>query len=148
MSLNDAAPVAGIAIMLYVLAEILKATVLKNRSDLKAIIPYFCAIIGAVVAVAIYVIDPTLIETDNVLGAVVAGAASGLIATGANQFYKQFVNLLAIASSTKTEVETAVSNMSADEKKEYIADQISDVASQVLDKIKDDNNSDSSNQNT
>lgn len=146
MTVTDAAPIAGIAIMLYVLAEILKATVLKNNSDMKAIIPYFCAIIGAVAAVVIYVLDPTLLDVENVLGAVVAGAASGLIATGANQIYKQFVNLLAIASSTKHDVETAVSNMSADEKKEYIADQVSDVAEKVLDKLKE--NSDSNNQNS
>lgn len=133
----EIAPVAGIAIVLYVLSEILKRTVFKNNTDMTALIPYICAILGAVGAVIIYVVDPTMIDVGNALDAVVAGAASGLIATGANQIYKQFYNLLAIAQSTKTEVDTAVANMSTEEKKEFIANQVSDVLESVLDKVQE-----------
>ena len=133
----EVAPVAGIAIILYVLSEIFKKTIFKNNPDMTALIPYICAILGACASVVIFVVDPTIIDVANTLDAVVAGAASGLLATGANQIYKQFYNLLAVAKSTKTDVDTAVANMTTEEKKEYIAGQVSDVLETVLDKVQD-----------
>lgn len=133
----EIAPCAGIAIILYIMSEILKRTVFKNDTNMRALIPYICAIFGAIGAVIIYVVDPTVIDVNNILDAVVVGAASGLVATGANQIYKQFYNLLAVAQSTKVDVDTAVANMTPEEKKEYIADQVSDVLECVLDKVQD-----------
>ena len=127
------APIAGIAIVLFVLAEIVKRTVLKNNDDMKAVLPYVCALLGAVAGVVCYVIDPTLIPgADNVLSAVVAGACSGLLATGAHQIYKQFTKLMLIGRSTTKEIEEEVADMTTEEKKEYLTGVATDMITDVL----------------
>ena len=129
-------PVAGIAVVLFVLAEILKRTVLKNNADMKAVLPYFCALVGAVAGVVLYIVDPTLIAgADNVLNAVVIGAISGLVATGAHQIYKQFVKLMTVARSTSKEIEEEVADMTSDEKKEYLTDVATDMITDVLNNV-------------
>lgn len=132
-----ATPIVAIAIIMYILSEILKGTVFKNNADMKAVIPYFCALIGAVLAVVAYLANPALIGCDNILDAIVKGAVSGLVATGANQAYKQFYNLLAVGKSVKEDVDKTVENMTPEEKKEYISDTAAEFGKDVLDKIKE-----------
>ena len=150
----DAVPVLGITVILYAVSEILKRTALKNNADLKAIIPYFCAIVGAVAAAVMFAIDPSLLpDASNVLDAVVMGAASGLIATGANQVYKQFYNLIAIGKSTAEDIDKEVANMTTEEKKDYLTDVAADAVMDVLNKVGHTENGDnveanSSNANT
>lgn len=129
-------PIFSIAIVLFALAEILKGTVLKNNSDLRAVIPYACAIIGAIAAAVMFAIDPSLINgASNIGDAVVSGAISGLVATGAHQIYKQFYNLVAVSKSIKTEIDSDVAGMSTEEKKDYITDVASDMVTDFLDKV-------------
>lgn len=129
-------PIFSIAIVLFALAELLKGTVLKNNDDLRAVIPYACAIIGAVAAAVMFAIDPSLINgASNIGDAIVAGAISGLVATGAHQFYKQFYNLIAVAKSIKTEIDSDVADMSTEEKKDYITDVASDMVTDFLNKV-------------
>ena len=132
-----ATPIVAIAIIMYILSEILKGTVFKNNADMKAVIPYFCALIGAVLAVVAYLVNPALIGCDNILDAIVKGAVSGLVATGANQAYKQFYNLLAVGKSVKEDVDKTVENMTPEEKKEYLSDTAAEFGKDVLDKIKE-----------
>ena len=128
-------PVAGIVIVLYVIAELLKKTVLKSRPDLNAALPYVCAILGGVAAVAICLIDPTMIGIDNPLIAVVYGIGAGLTAPGANQLYKQYFKLMSVSHTTATEIKEEVANMTDEERKEYIKDQVTEVLEKVVDSI-------------
>ena len=129
-------PVLGIAIVLFALSEILKRTVLKNNDELKSVIPYFCAIVGAVAAAGLYAVDPSIISgANNILDAIVSGAISGLLATGAHQLYKQFYKLIAVGKSTKEDIDKEVSEMTADEKKEYLTGIATDMVTDVLNKV-------------
>lgn len=131
----DFTPIISIAIILYCLAEILKRTVLKSREDLRAVIPYVCAIIGAVGAAAMFAIDPELVDgASNIRDAIVSGAFSGLLATGANQVYKQFFNLFAIGKSITDEVNEEVANMTTEEKKDYITSVAAEMVTDILNK--------------
>ena len=129
--MDSVQPIIIIAFFMYILAEIAKATVLKNHTDLKAVLPYACAIIGAFAGGVLYYIDPTIVNQSSIADSVLSGAISGLLATGANQIYKQFYNIIAVGKATKEEVDTAVSSMTDEERKQYI----SDVASEIMDKI-------------
>ena len=115
----DVAPAAGIVVFMYLLAEILKRTILKN-SDLVAILPFLCGLCGAIIAVILYYVDPSILGVNDMLSSVVTGACSGLVATGANQVYKQFYKLTSVGHSVATEVQQEVSNMTTEEKKEYL----------------------------
>lgn len=129
-------PVIGIAIVLFALSEILKRTVLKNNDDLKAVIPYFCAIVGAAAAAILYTVDTSYISgASNILDAVVSGAISGLLATGAHQLYKQFYKLIAVGKSTKEDIDKEVSEMTTDEKKEYLTGVATDMVTDVLNNV-------------
>lgn len=132
----DVAPAAGIVVFMYLLAEILKHTVLKN-SDLVAILPFLCGLCGAIIAVILYYVDPSILGVNDMASSVITGACSGLVATGANQVYKQFYKLTSVGHSVATEVQQEVSNMTTEEKKEYLKDQASNVLENVADKIMD-----------
>ena len=95
-------PILAVAIILFCVAQILKGTVLKNNEDLKAVLPYFCAILGAVLAVIIFLVNPSLIGAKNILDAIVRGAVSGLLATGGHQLYHQFLKLMEIRKAEET----------------------------------------------
>lgn len=131
----DIKPILGIAIVLFALAEILKRTVFKNDDEKKAIIPYFCAILGAVAASVLFLVDPAIIGTETIMDAIVAGGVSGLIATGAHQIYKQFYKMILVANSVKEETENEVADMTADEKKEYLTNQATDIGMKILDSL-------------
>lgn len=131
----DFTPVVGIAVVLFAVAEILKRTVFKNNDDMKAVIPYFCAVVGAGAAAILYTVDPSLIPgSSNILDAVVSGAISGLLATGAHQIYKQFYKLMAIGKSTKEDIDKEVANMTTEEKKEYLTNVAADAVTDFLNK--------------
>ena len=128
-------PVVGIAVVLFVLAELLKRTVLKNNADMKAVLPFVCALIGAIAGVICFIIDPTMIPgAANALDAILAGAISGLVATGSHQIYKQFVNLVTIGKSTSEDIKEEVENMTTEEKKEYLTDVATEMITDVLNK--------------
>lgn len=128
-------PIVGIAIVLYAMSEILKRTVFKSNADMKAVIPYICAVVGACAAAIIFVINPSIISANNILDAVVMGALSGLLATGANQIYKQFLNLLTIAKSTSDDINNNVASMTTEEKKDYLTNVAVDVTKDLLNKL-------------
>lgn len=84
-------PIPAISLILYCIAEILKVTVLKNDTQ-RTMIPVVCALLGAVICVICFVVQPGLIPGDDVLTAAAEGIVSGLTATGANQVYRQIKN--------------------------------------------------------
>lgn len=144
-------PVVSIAVVLFVFAELLKRTAMKNNDDAKAVLPYICAILGAVIASVCFIVDPSMITgASNILEALLAGAISGLVATGSHQIYKQAVKLITVAHSVSEDIKEEVTEMTEDEKKEYLTDVAADMITETLNKVTSDavETSNESNANT
>ena len=118
----------GIVVIVYIIIELLKRFVTKTDKQ-QDMLPFAGIIIGAILAIAVYFLDSagTLgIEVgDNLLTAIVTGAASGLVATGGNQIYKKIRRLLDddYDSSSDTALDEAEEVI---EKVEDIIDDITD----------------------
>lgn len=82
------ASVPAIAAVVYFIAELIKYTANYNEK-VKRSIPLISAVLGVVCSLVCFYLIPSIIPTDNVIVAVVIGAASGLTATGFNQIIKQ-----------------------------------------------------------
>lgn len=142
-------PVVSIAVVLFVFAELLKRTAMKNNDDAKAVLPYICAILGAVISSVCFIVDPSMIPgASNILEALLAGAISGLVATGSHQIYKQAVNLITVANSTSEDVKKEVAEMTEEEKKEYLTDVAANMITETLNKVTGDTNDSVESSNT
>jgi FtsH-binding integral membrane protein len=80
--------VPAIAAVVYFIVELIKYTTKKSEKVLR-FIPIIAAGIGLVCGAVAYFAIPKIVPTDNVVVALVIGAASGLTATGFNQIIKQ-----------------------------------------------------------
>lgn len=80
----------GLVVLIYIFAEIAKKTFLKSDKS-RNTIPLISAILGVVLAVAIFYLAPDIIFCDNVLEAIAMGGMSGFAATGCNQLYKKYI---------------------------------------------------------
>lgn len=78
----------AIVIVVYIIIEIAKRTVLKTDKK-RQLLPLICTIIGGVFGLLLFVLYPVGSNADNIVGAFTSGAFSGLAATGCNQLYKQ-----------------------------------------------------------
>lgn len=78
-----------IVMVIYILVEILKITVLKKYPKYKAALPIICAFIGAGIGILLFFFVPSAIGEDNIISALTNGAFSGFATTGCNQIYKQ-----------------------------------------------------------
>lgn len=87
-SILTGASVPAIAAVVYFIIELIKYTTKKSEKVLR-FIPLISAGIGLVCGVVSYFAIPQIVPTDNVVVALVIGAASGLTATGFNQIIKQ-----------------------------------------------------------
>lgn len=142
-------PVVSIAVVLFVFAELLKRTVMKDNDNAKAVLPYICAILGAAISSVCFIIDPSMIAgASNILEALLAGAISGLVATGSHQIYKQAVNLITVANSTSEDVKKEVAKMTEEEKKEYLTDVAASMITETLNKVTGDTNDSVESSNT
>lgn len=88
--MNIIVTVPAIAAIVYTLIDIVK-TACGGDEKFKRFIPLIAATLGAVISVIAFYFVPGVLETGNVLVAIVIGAASGLSATGTNQAVKQLV---------------------------------------------------------
>lgn len=79
----------GLVVIIYIFVEIAKKTFLKSDKS-RNTIPLISAILGVVLAVAIFYLAPEIIFCSNVLEAVAMGGMSGFAATGCNQLYKKY----------------------------------------------------------
>lgn len=86
------ASVAGITVICYLVAQIVKATPLDNKW-----LPILCGLAGAVLGVVGLRVMPEF-PAQDMLTAAAVGIVSGLAATGVNQVYKQ------LSPSGETEV--------------------------------------------
>lgn len=82
--------IPAIAAIVYTLIDIVK-TACGGDEKFKRFIPLAAAVLGGIIGVIAYYFVPGVIETQNILVAIVIGAASGLSATGTNQAVKQLV---------------------------------------------------------
>ena len=122
---------------------------MKNNNNAKAVLPYICAILGAVIASVCFIVDPTMISgASNILEALLAGAISGLVATGSHQIYKQAVKLITVANSTSEDVKKEVAEMTEEEKKEYLTDVAASMITETLNKVTGDTNDSVESSNT
>lgn len=86
------ASVAGITVICYLVAQVVKATPLDNKW-----LPILCGVAGGVLGVVGLYVMPEF-PAGDVVTAVAVGIVSGLAATGVNQVYKQ------LSASGETEV--------------------------------------------
>ena len=95
----EIAIIPALAAIVYTLIDVTK-TALGGDEKFKRFIPLVSCALGAICGVIAFYIVPGVMETQNVLVAIILGAASGLSATGTNQAVKQLVG------KSKTEVKT------------------------------------------
>ncbi len=93
--------IPAIAAIVYTIIDIVK-TACGGDEKFKRFIPLAATVLGAIVGVIAFFFVPGVIETQNILVAIVIGAASGLSATGTNQAVKQLVK----GHETAQEVDT------------------------------------------
>ena len=82
--------IPAIAAIVYTIIDIVK-TACGGDEKFKRFIPLIAATLGAICGVIAFFFVPGVLETQNLLVAIVLGAASGLSATGTNQVVKQLV---------------------------------------------------------
>lgn len=87
-SLLTGASVPAIAAVVYFAVELIKYTT-KYSEKVKRAVPLISAVLGVACGLICFYLVPNIMPTNNVVVAVVIGAASGLTATGFNQIIKQ-----------------------------------------------------------
>ena len=85
---NEIATIPALAAIVYTIIDITK-TAMGGDEKFRRFIPLIACILGAVCGVVAFYCVPGVMETENLLVAIVLGAASGLSATGTNQVAKQ-----------------------------------------------------------
>lgn len=77
-----------IVIICYLIGEIYKI-LFKNKDELFKFIPIFVSLIGGIIGVIMFFLNPEIINVSNFWLAFVVGVISGASATGTNQIIKQ-----------------------------------------------------------
>lgn len=77
-----------IVIICYLIGEIYKI-LFKNKDELFKFIPIFVSLIGGIIGVIMFFLNPEIINVSNFWVAFVVGVISGASATGTNQIIKQ-----------------------------------------------------------
>ena len=89
--MTEITTIPALAAIVYTIIDIAK-TALGGDERFKRFIPLIACILGAGCGVVAFYCVPGVMETENLLVALVLGAASGLSATGANQIGKQLTH--------------------------------------------------------
>ena len=95
---NEVATIPALAAIVYTIIDITK-TALGGDEKFRRFIPLISCVLGAVCGVVAFYCVPGVMDTQNLLVAIVLGAASGLSATGTNQAVKQ------VTKATKEDTE-------------------------------------------
>ena len=88
--MNTIATIPAIAAIVYTIIDIIK-TACGGDARFKRFIPLISTGLGGLIGIVAFYFVPGILDTQNVLMAVVLGAASGLSATGTNQAVTQLV---------------------------------------------------------
>lgn len=91
-----------IILAVYVLTHFIKKCILKTDAQ-KASLPPIAAVLGGLIAIALYHFAPSMIVAENIVEACTMGMASGLAAVGCNQVYKQYQKYATVDSEDKSE---------------------------------------------
>lgn len=75
--------------LVFVLMEIYKKYIAKEKESLIRFIPLIACAVGIVIGIVCFYALPSIIVAPNVWMAILIGGASGLSATGCNQIFKQ-----------------------------------------------------------
>ena len=89
--MTEITTIPALAAIVYTIIDIAK-TALGGDERFKRFIPLISCLLGAGCGVVAFYCVPGVMETENLLVALVLGAASGLSATGANQIGKQLTH--------------------------------------------------------
>ena len=92
--MTEITTIPALAAIVYTIIDIAK-TALGGDERFKRFIPLISCLLGAGCGVVAFYCVPGVMETENLLVALVLGAASGLSATGANQIGKQLTHTTA-----------------------------------------------------
>ena len=84
----------ALAAIVYTIIDIAK-TAMGGDEKFRRFIPLIACVLGAICGVVAFYFVPGVMDTQNLLVAIVLGAASGLSATGTNQVVKQLTNTTA-----------------------------------------------------
>ncbi|MBR5144097.1 MAG: hypothetical protein IKW53_03505 [Clostridia bacterium] len=87
----EIATIPAIAAIVYTIIDIIK-TAVGGAEKFKRFIPLASCALGAICGIVAFFCIPGVMETQNVLVAIILGAASGLSATGTNQAVKQLTS--------------------------------------------------------
>ena len=83
--------IPAIVVICYIVAELFKL-VFKKKTKIYKGIPILVGLVGRVIGVVTYVVDPKIIGTPpNILCAAAIGIISGLASTGSHQVIKQIL---------------------------------------------------------
>ena len=85
---TDFTVIPALAAIVYTIIDIAK-TAMGGDEKFKRFIPLIACALGAVCGVIAFYCVPGVMETENLLVAIILGASSGLSATGTNQVVKQ-----------------------------------------------------------
>ena len=80
--------IPALAAIVYTIIDITK-TAMGGDEKFRRFIPLIACVLGAICGVVVFYFVPGVLDTQNLLVAIVLGAASGLSATGTNQIAKQ-----------------------------------------------------------
>ncbi len=86
--MNSITVIPAIAAVVYTIIDIVK-TACGGDEKFKRFVPLISAVLGAICGVVSFYFIPGVIDTGNLLVAIIIGASSGLSATGLNQTVKQ-----------------------------------------------------------
>ena len=86
--------IPALAAIVYTIIDITK-TAMGGDEKFRRFIPLIACVLGAICGVVAFYFVPGVLDTQNLLVAIVLGAASGLSATGTNQVVKQLTNTTA-----------------------------------------------------
>ena len=85
---NEIATIPALAAIVYTLIDVTK-TAIGGDEKFRRFIPLIALVLGAICGVVAFYCVPGVMETENLLVAIILGASSGLSATGTNQVAKQ-----------------------------------------------------------
>ena len=88
---NEITTIPALAAIVYTIIDIAK-TALGGDDKFKRFIPLIACVLGAICGVIAFYFVPGVMDTQNLLVALILGAASGLSATGTNQVVKQLTH--------------------------------------------------------
>ena len=77
-----------IVLICYLIGEIYKV-VFKSKEDLYKLIPVFVTLLGGLVGLVMYYVEPSFLNVNNVISALEIGLISGSASTGMHQMVKQ-----------------------------------------------------------